>query len=498
MPTDPSILIETGEATAILPVENGAKKPVTVIGTKAIRDSFDDACIRQALNSASAPGVTELVLNPDAHSGYGAPVGSVLASPTHIYPGPVGVDIKCSMSLLQLDLPEDAITSKPLRRALIEAILQRTPTGAGRGNRHAKKGRYVSPSQGRQVVTEGATDEVLTQLGIPLHWAQRCEDSHHTGHDGTREALLDRVDRTLLAESLTYGVFADKIAQLGSYGGGNHFGECEVVRVNDAQRDIAQHFGLRDGHVAFLSHCGSRGLGSKLADRQFRAMQQHFATWGIPLPGNDRHMVHAPLGTPEADAYLDDMAIGANFATVNHLLINALILEAFQEVIPGVKGELVYFISHNIARQEVLDNKLTWVHRKGATRAFPAGHHGLKGTIFESTGHPILLPGNPAQGSSVMVAQPGARLSCYSVNHGAGRRMSRTAAIKALDQKQIDKSLADADIMTNCRQYPIDEAPAAYKDFNEVLASVEKAGLATEVARLQAKFVIKDGDKADD
>lgn len=498
MPTDPSIFIETGEATAILPVENGAKKPVTVIGTKPIRDNFDDACIRQALNSASAPGVTELVLNPDAHSGYGAPVGSVLASPTHIYPGPVGVDIKCSMSLLQLDLPEDAITSKPLRRALIEAILQRTPTGAGRGNRHAKKGRYVSPSQGRQVVTEGATDEVLTQLGIPLHWAQRCEDSHHTGHDGTREALLDRVDRTLLAESLTYGVFADKIAQLGSYGGGNHFGECEIVRVNDAQRDIAQHFGLRDGHVAFLSHCGSRGLGSKLADRQFRAMQQHFATWGIPLPGNDRHMVHAPLGTPEADAYLDDMAIGANFATVNHLLINALILEAFQEVIPGVKGELVYFISHNIARQEVLDNKLTWVHRKGATRAFPAGHLGLKGTIFESTGHPILLPGNPAQGSSVMVAQPGARLSCYSVNHGAGRRMSRTAAIKALDQKQIDKSLADADIMTNCRQYPIDEAPAAYKDFNEVLASVEKAGLATEVARLQAKFVIKDGDKADD
>jgi tRNA-splicing ligase RtcB len=138
------------------------------------------------------------------------------------------------------------------------------------------------------------------------------------------------------------------------------------------------------------------------------------------------------------------------------------------------------------------------VHRKGATRAFPAGHHGLKGTIFEHTGHPILLPGNPAQGSSVMVAQPGARLSCYSVNHGAGRRMSRTAAIKALDQKQIDKSLAEADIMTNCRQYPIDEAPAAYKDFNEVLASVEKAGLATEVARLQAKFVIKDGDKADD
>ena len=498
MPTDPSVFVETGEATAILPVENGAKMPVTVIGTKAIRDALDDICIRQTLNCASAPGVTQFVLNPDAHAGYGAPVGSVLASPTHVYPGPVGVDIKCSMSLLQLDLPEDAIASKPLRRALIQAILDRTPTGAGRGNRNARKGRYVSPSQGRQIVTEGATDAVLVQLGIPLHWAQHCEDSHHTGHDGTHNSLLDRVDRTLVQEGLSANVFADKVLQLGSYGGGNHFGECEIVRVDDAQRATADHFGLRDGYVAFLSHCGSRGLGSKLADRQFRAMEQHFSTWGIPLPGGDRHMVHAPLGTPEADAYLDDMAIGANFATVNHLLINALVLEAFQEVIPGVKGELVYFISHNIARQEVLDNKLAWVHRKGATRAFPAGHPGLKGTLFEKTGHPILLPGNPTQGSSVMVAQPGAKLSCYSVNHGAGRRMSRTAARNSLDQQLIDKSLADADIMTNCRQYPIDEAPGAYKDFDEVLASVEKAGLATQVARLQAKFVIKDGDKADD
>jgi tRNA-splicing ligase RtcB len=141
---------------------------------------------------------------------------------------------------------------------------------------------------------------------------------------------------------------------------------------------------------------------------------------------------------------------------------------------------------------------MQWVHRKGATRAFPAGHHALKETPFFATGHPILLPGNPRDGSSVMVAEPGAEKSCYSVNHGAGRRMSRTAATKTLNQTEIDMRFAEQDILTNCRQYPIDEAPDAYKNFGDVLDSVKQAGLATEVAKLRARFVIKDGDKADD
>ena len=190
------------------------------------------------------------------------------------------------------------------------------------------------------------------------------------------------------------------------------------------------------------------------------------------------------------------MALGANFATVNHLLINALVLEAFQEVLPGVKGGLVYFISHNIARKEIVENRECWVHRKGATRAFPAGHYALKGTPFAETGHPILLPGNPQTGSVVMVADPGAAKSCYSVNHGAGRQKGRKAAIRELDQASINADFETADILTNCRNYPKDEAPAAYKDFGEVLRSVEKAGLASTVARLKARFVIKDADES--
>lgn len=490
--------IPTGEATAILPLPNDAK-PVTVIGTTEIRGTFDEGCVRQTINSAMAPGVSHLVLNPDAHIGYGTPVGCVLASPSHIYPGPVGVDIKCSMSLLALDLEEKAIRQPEVRRRLINAICDRTPTGTGKGQRSVKKARHVSDAVGRRAIVEGASAWVCEQMGIPPEWAQRCEDSSHVGFDGTSDTLERRLN-ILCRDARFSERMPRKVRQLGSYGGGNHFGECEVVRVGESERarEAADVFGLVDGNVAFLSHCGSRGFGHDLAAGQFRALQAQFEKWGIPLPGDDRQLVHAPLGTHEANNYLDDMAMGANFATINHLLINALVLEAFQEVFPGIEGRLVYFISHNIARQEILDDQPHWVHRKGATRAFPGGHHALKGTPFAKTGHPILLPGNPQAGSAVMVANEGAIKSCYSVNHGAGRVMGRKAAARALDQAQVDESFARKDILTNCRTYPIDEAPAAYKDFDEVLRSVELADLATEVARLDARFVIKDGDKADD
>ena len=489
-------LTETGEATAILPTDS--TKPITVIGTKAIRETFDDGCLQQAVNSRLAPGVTDVVLNPDAHLGYGAPVGSVMVSPTHVYPGPVGVDIKCSMSLLQLDVPAEEIVDRKVRRAIISAICQRTPTGAGRGQRSVKQSRPVNRTLGMKLAVEGASESVCDQLGIPSQWARRCEDAFHVGHDETSDSLGSRLDRIL--ETRLMSNFSTKMTQLGSYGGGNHFGECEIVEIEDNERakEAAEVFGLRDDHVAFLSHCGSRGFGHNLATGQFKALQGKFGQWGIPFPGSDRELVYAPLGTQEANDYLDDMALGANFATVNHMLINALVLEAFQEVLPGTRGELVYFISHNIARKEIVSNKPAWVHRKGATRALPAGHHELRDTPFASVGHPILLPGNPRDGSAVMVADPGAEKSCFSVNHGAGRILGRKHAQRTLDQATIDEELDACDVLSNCRQYPKDEAPAAYKDFNAVLDSVKKADLASEVARLRARFVIKDGAKADD
>ena len=489
---------KTDESLGFIPLPDDSGKPITVVGTDAIRDNFDATCLQQAINSRMAPGVTDVILNPDAHAGYGAPVGCVMVSPTHIYPGPVGVDIKCSMSLLQMDIPEDAIADKATRRALINAIVQRTPTGAGRGQRSAKKARHVDRETGVLAVTEGATARVCEALGIPAEWADRCEDSTHRAHDGTYDGLQNRLD-LILAQGRIRN-FGDKIGQLGSYGGGNHFGECEITRVIDrpSMRETAEVFGLKDGHVSFLSHCGSRGLGNLLAQGQFKDLEKKFRDWATPFPAGDKQLVYAPLGTPEANAYLDDMAIGANFATVNHMLINALVLEAFQEILPGTTGKLVYFISHNIAREEVLDGKKAWVHRKGATRAIPGGHFSLAGTPFAQTGHPILLPGNPRDGSVVMVAQGGAERTAWSVNHGAGRQMGRKHAARTLDQQAVDADFDVSDILTNCRRYPIDEAPDAYKNFPEVLRSVESAGLAQSVAKLQARFVIKDETAADD
>jgi len=205
-----------------------------------------------------------------------------------------------------------------------------------------------------------------------------------------------------------------------------------------------------------------------------------------------------PLVTSQANAYIEVLSLGANFATVNHMLINVLVLEAFQEVIHGATGELVCFISHNIARGEIVDGRPAWVHRKGATRGLPAGHHELKETPFHETGHPILLPGNPRDGSLDMVAAEGASETRYRVNHVAGRRMGRRHAALTLNQAAIDAELDQHEILSYRRQYPKDEAPDAHKDFSEVVRSTELAGLAVPVAKLKTHFVIKDLDKTDD
>jgi len=282
---NPTQILATGEATGFIPAPGNNGKPITVIGTAAIRDAFDAKCIEQALNSRGAPGVTDLVLNPDAHAGYGAPVGCVLVSPTHVYPGPVGVDIKCSMSLLQLDIPVDAVADKTVRRALINAIVERTPTGAGKGQRNVKKGRNVNGELGRRVAIEGASVDVCKDLGIPPEWAEHCEDAFHVGHSNQRDDLAARLE--LLISAGKFPKFEDKIRQLGSYGGGNHFGECEAVQIsdNDRARRAAEVFGLRDGCVAFLSHCGSRGFGYR---RHCRVVDQSGTL--PPLPEPDRRL----------------------------------------------------------------------------------------------------------------------------------------------------------------------------------------------------------------
>lgn len=478
-------LVRKGPAEWLLPI--AGRKPVILIANDAIMAGFDDGVFEQAVNTAEAPGVDEVIILPDSHVGYGVPVGSVIVSNTHVYPAPVGPDIGCGMSLLQTDLGDDAINDRGLRRALINAICERLPTGTG--SRQAPKARRIDQRLLEQAVTDGATPAVLCALGIPESWADRVE----CGVNGNENELYERLE-TLRAMEGDRTIA--KLCQAGSYGGGNHMGECESVSVIPGMEAVATSFGLKHGCVGFLSHCGSRGFGFQLAKSHFSALEAHFKAWGIALPGGERELVHAPMGSPQADAYLLDMALGANFACINHLLINSYVLEAFQEVIPGVKGELVYHLFHNVLRSEFVDGRKALVGRKGTTRAFGPRHHHLKGTRYYETGHPALLPGNPTAGSYVMVGAEGGSKTAFSLNHGAGRALGRKAAQRKLDQKTVNAEFDAADILYNTRNYPLDESPAAYKDFEQVTDSVELAGLAKRVAHLRARFVIKDGDQS--
>lgn len=462
-------------------------KPITVIGNKAIRETFCANTLEQTINCAGAPGVNHVVLNPDAHLGYGAPVGCVMVSEDNVYPGPVGVDIKCSMSLLQTDIGE-AVIDTYHRREIMDEINRRIPSGIG--YEKPELSRSIDAILGSQVLTEGASQGVCTQLGIPCEWRLRCEDWGH----GDPEQLFNRLEQI----KPTIHRFDEKMNQLGSLGGGNHFLEGEITRRSPWVESAFDAFGLRDSCLSFLTHCGSRGIGHALASAQFKSLQAKFDKWSIPYPGGDRELVYAPIDSDEGQDYLADMAMGANFATVNHLLLNQLTAEAVRDVFPGAQCDLVYFISHNLVRREIVDNRPALVHRKGATRALPAGHHELKGTVFGASGHPILLPGNPVDGSVVMVAMPGAEKTCYSINHGAGRALGRRQAKRSFTQAEANGYMDEADILFNGRDYPVDENPYVYKNFNAVLDSVEEAGLATRVASLEAKFVIKDSSKADD
>lgn len=484
--------VDETEATARLIVPGAMEMPL-VVGTRNIRSAMDEKVYNQVLNIATAPGIEKFVLGADFHAGYGCPVGSTFASSTHVYPCAVGPDIKCSMSLLALDIDAEEIEDKKIRRRIMDEIGARIPTGCT--NRTAPKAKTWNREVLERIAVEGATTGVLQSIGVPWGWRHACEDASHGKVPDLEKRFIE------LYEEHGNSLF-DKLAQVGSVGAGNHFSECEIVNVTPGEEKAAEVFGLKQNCVAMVTHCGSRGFGFKLSQGQFHKLQDFFNKWDIKFPGIDRvgkdakENVYCPVGTPEAEQYLNDMYLGGNFATVNHLLINHYILEAFNDVFHGkVKGELVYYIAHNIIREEVVDDRKMWVHRKGATRAMPGNHHEVNKTKFAGLGHPIILPGNCTDGVIVMRGETGSKETLHSVNHGAGRRMGRLAAKRALDQKMVNNDLNVADVMYNDRNYPVDESPRAYKDFGEVISSVEKAGLATKVASLKPRFVIKDADK---
>lgn len=447
---------------------------VRIFADEKIYSGLESAVFDQARNTACTCGVEHVAVLPDAHQGYGAPIGSVVVSTDRVIPGPVGFDIGCGMALYLTDVQAEALRDRNLRRGVIEAIDRGIAMGEGKQAIHGVK---LTDELIEQVLNQGAHALAARQI-VPQDWVQRCERAVHEmppAQDGTpRPFALSEVP----------GRAQRGFQQLGTLGGGNHFIELQelVLPKDETLRAIAQKWGMFDGQLAIMVHSGSRGFGHGLGEWAFAEFKAYNDLHGEPYL--DRELVHAPVGSPLARQYMRYVAAGANFALANRLLMAKVVKKSVEDVLPKAHVSLLYEISHNLAQWEPDEQgQLKLVHRKGTTRAFPAQHAFLAGTMWADTGHPVITPGSMGTYSAIQVGLPGAAASFYSINHGAGRRLSRAAAKRTLDQGQVDAELEAMDVLVNQRHAPLDEAPAVYKDMDEVLGAVAHCGLAAVVAK---------------
>jgi tRNA-splicing ligase RtcB len=443
-------------------------------------DLRDDPALEQVANVAALPGIVGASLAmPDVHWGYGFPVGGVAAtrrSDGVISPGGIGFDINCGVRLIRSNLTQADLA--PHQDRLADELVAAVPSGVG-----ASAGERLGPRDLDAVLRDGARWAVGRGRGWP-------EDLEHTEAAGRLErAAPDHVSPRALHRG------ADQVGTLGS---GNHFLEVDVV--DRIEHDTAAAaMGLAGGQVVVLVHCGSRGLGHQVCTDHVAVMDRAMARHGIQLP--DRQLACAPIDSPEGAAYLGAMAAAANFAWANRQAITHAIREAFERVLHGsARGlglGLVYDLSHNIAKFETHrvggSGQEVCVHRKGATRAFPPGHPDLAGP-FREIGQPVLIPGDMGRCSYVAVGAPGSMVdSVGSTCHGAGRNLSRHAAIRALRGVDVAGELRARGIVVRAERADLlaEEASLAYKDVEAVVAVAEGAGHLRRVARLRPLLVVK-------
>ncbi len=441
--------------------------------------SFRDRSLEQLVNTTTLPGVIRFTLAmPDIHQGYGFPIGGVAATlPPEgvISPGGIGYDINCGVRAMTSDIEMKEL--EPYLGDLMRALYRDVPSGLGAG------GIKVSAKQLDEILAQGAKWVVGQGYGTK-------QDLEHTEEKG----CLAGADPSQVSQRAK----ERGRKQVGSLGSGNHFLEIdEVTEVYDPE--VAELFGLREGHVAVQIHCGSRGLGHQVCGDYVRSLQKAVRKYNISLP--DRELVCAPFDSPEGQAYFEAMACAANFAWANRLVIAHWVRITFEQVLAGkLKGwELtsVYDVAHNIGKVEEhrIDGKRARVvvHRKGATRAFGPGFAGLPAD-YREVGQPVLVPGSMGTASYILVGTEQAMdLTFGSTCHGAGRLMSRTAAKKRIYGRELREELERMGIVVQAGSMPglAEEAPAAYKDVDRVVEIVHGAGIARKVARLEPRGVMK-------
>ncbi len=474
---DPQRFNRLSEYEWEIPATGRMRVPAIIFASEELITDMDRKVFEQAVNVAALPGIVQAsYAMPDAHWGYGFPIGGVAAFDPEqdgvVSAGGVGFDISCGVRTLHTGLRREHI--EPVKEQLANRLFQKVPAGVGSTGRIRLGGREMD-----RMLAGGAQWAVKQGYG-------RREDLERIEEEGRMSGAAP--------EDVSEHAKRRQRDEMGTLGSGNHYLELQQVReVFDA--DSAAAFGLQTGDVVLSIHCGSRGLGHQIGTEFLKKMAVTAGQHGIHLP--DRELACAPIESTVGQRYLGAMRAAINCALANRQIITQLAREAFADVIPEADLTLLYDVSHNTCKleQHLVDGKprRLFVHRKGATRAFGPGHPDLP-DAFADVGQPVLIGGSMGTASYILAGTRAAEdLSFSSACHGAGRAMSRRAAKKKWQGRSLVEELADRGILIRSPSMRgvAEEAPGAYKDVTAVVDAAHRAGLSRKVARLEPLVCVK-------
>ncbi|MCD6085709.1 RtcB family protein [bacterium] len=446
------------------------------VSEKMLEDCFRDESITQLINTTTLPGVVKYAIAmPDVHEGYGMPIGGVVATrypEGAISPGGVGMDENCGVRLLKSEYSEKEIRS--YLDKLATEIQKEVPSGLGKG---------------RQIKLSIKEINRILEGGVPYlveNGYGEKEDIENCEHQGK----MEMADASCISERAK-NRGRDQVGTLGS---GNHFAEIQKVE-EIFDKEVAEIFGLFKDQIVVMIHTGSRGLGHQNCTDYLRILMPIYPKYGIKLP--DKELCCVPFNSPEGQKFFKAMSAACNFAWANRHMITFYVRKSWQKILgKNAKLKLLYDVAHNIAKIE--DHKIDGrnmkliVHRKGATRAFPANHPEVP-EKYKKVGQPVLIPGTMGTASYICVGTEKSKEAFWSVNHGAGRTMSRRKATRMVSGKEMVENLRRKGIIVKCYSWRgiAEEAPIAYKDIDSVVEVVHNAGLSKKVAKLKPIAVIK-------
>ncbi len=460
--------------------EGPMRVPAFILASSKI--NLEATAVQQLRDAASVPPVYKALATPDIHQGYGVPIGCVLALNDAVMPAAVGYDINCGMRVIATD----AEAAKVDVAALAHSISRDIPLGEGHGNVR------LPPEAFEEVLADGVP-AIERVAGRSDHRVWQCRDAA----EEQRDVLRIEQHGQMPGDPAAVSDFAKKrgASQLASLGGGNHF--IELQRVETIfEPATAEAFGLFAGQLLIMIHSGSRGLGHQVGS-DYMKLAERETLEQVP----NKMLCYLPADSREGRRYIGAMNAAANFAFVNRQLMTVLIRRNLRHHLgPDTRADLIYDVPHNMAKLEEHDGRMLWVHRKGATRAF--GPARMADPPFDRIGQPVIIPGSMGTGSYLLVGVDGNDETLCSVNHGAGRTMSRSAATgvsrhgkvvkaAAISDEEFARAMAGVTLIAADRRSAKEEAPQAYKDIDEVIRVVVAAGLAKSVARLRPLAVMK-------